>query len=1028
MRNTLGWLCTAASVIAIAGCGTESSLDPNPVPQDPAGEFVSDNPSGTQEGYDDNSPSAGAAGSAGSSSASDAGASEDSKDEASKAIVEADIIQVHGDKLYALSQYGGLAIVDVSNPDDLKMLGRWRVAGMPFEMYLRDGVVYAMYSSFYHLEWDDAAKSAQWVTSSRVVALDVGNPASIQQLATFDIPGEVSDSRMVGDAMYVVSYESNYCWSCSSEPRTTVTSLAVANPNDIHKVDQLAYADGGYSWGRRSISVTQDRIYVAGPEWYDDSNGTHTDHSTIQVVDITDPGGDLVPGASVAVSGQIESRWQMDEYEGVLRVISQPGSWWSGDGAPVVETFQVVTSQQLAPLGQLTMTIPAGERLQSVRFDGFRGYAVTFVQTDPLFTLDLSDPATPKQLGELHMPGFLYHMEPRGNRMIALGRDDGNDAGGLTVSVFDVADINNPTMLSRVNFGSEWGWLPEDQDRIHKAFRIFDSDNLIVVPFAGSSYDSNSCYSYASGVQLIDLFGDQLTARGVVPQHGQARRAIPHNGRLLTVSDDRVASFDIADRDHPKQKSSLAFVHKAYQSKVVGQAVAQISSDWWTDRSTLVISPLADPDRGHPLAEVDLQPLLKKSGDKCDYYYGNGFYDARLFANGTKLYMVWSEGYSYYYDGQNEQPKTAVAVFELADPYHPVLEGLARLDVPMGWSWYYDDYAWGYGWGSGPVSAGKSVVQHGSTIAVLTGMQPYYWYNDPSQPAPIPSVYLIDLSNPATPTVASSFPLPAGTNQTLLQTDGATLLSSHSVPLQSDPSKVKFYLDRFDISNPAQPQSSSPVNVPGSLLSFDHATHRGIFVDYKREILATSDYSECYSQGGRVEDYEYNYDAGTATFTCSRYDHTFRLAQLGNNGAWLLDSLDVDDGKIQSISIGEDRVFVMRGSWSYYYWGDSTQPPPESTLQMISGMTTGDLQASTPLVVDNDPYSWGRVVAISGHKAVLHGDYPPHISVYDSSNPALPQLIKKADTFGYVYNVELAGNQAICSLGPWGLQTVSLGN
>ena len=45
--------------------------------------------------------------------------------------------------------------------------------------------------------------------------------------------------------------------------------------------------------------------------------------------------------------------------------------------------------------GQLIMTILAGERLQSVRFDGFRGYAVTFVQTDPLFTLDLSSHSHP---------------------------------------------------------------------------------------------------------------------------------------------------------------------------------------------------------------------------------------------------------------------------------------------------------------------------------------------------------------------------------------------------------------------------------------------------------------------------------------------------------------------------------------------------------------------------------------------------------------------------------------------------------
>ena len=78
---------------------------------------------------------------------------------------------------------------------------------------------------------------------------------------------------------------------------------------------------------------------------------------------------------------------------------------------------------------------------------------MTFVQTDPLFTLDLTDPANPKQVGELKMPGFLYHMEPRGDRLVALGMDNGNTSGGMTVSIFDVSDMTTPKMLSRANFG-----------------------------------------------------------------------------------------------------------------------------------------------------------------------------------------------------------------------------------------------------------------------------------------------------------------------------------------------------------------------------------------------------------------------------------------------------------------------------------------------------------------------------------------------------------------------------------------------
>ena len=326
--------------------------------------------------------------------------------------------------------------------------------------------------------------------TSRIVAIDVTQPAAMKEIGVFDLPGELSDSRMVGDVIYLVSYENGSCWGCgTNQPRTTVTSIAAGDPSSIRKVEQLTFDDPRNSrgWFRRSIHVTTDRLYVSGMV-YDGFWGVDTGHSTIQVVDISDPGGHLMAGAQVPVNGQIESRWQMDEHDGVLRVVSQSGSTWANGPPPVVETFTVKGAENVAPLGKLTLTLPKRENLKSVRFDGTRGFAVTFEQKDPLFTIDLADPAMPKQAGEVEMPGFLHHMEPRGDRLVALGVDNANTAGGLTVSIFDVANLAQPTLLSRANFGSQWGSLPEDQDRIHKAFRLFDEKNLIVMPFAGWAY------------------------------------------------------------------------------------------------------------------------------------------------------------------------------------------------------------------------------------------------------------------------------------------------------------------------------------------------------------------------------------------------------------------------------------------------------------------------------------------------------------------------------------------------------------
>ena len=65
-----------------------------------------------------------------------------------------------------------------------------------------------------------------------------------------------------------------------------------------------------------------------------------------------------------------------------------------------------------------------GERIYSVRFIGPRGYVVTFRQTDPLYSLDLSDPAKPRVTGELKITGYSAHLQPAGDgRLIGIGQE-----------------------------------------------------------------------------------------------------------------------------------------------------------------------------------------------------------------------------------------------------------------------------------------------------------------------------------------------------------------------------------------------------------------------------------------------------------------------------------------------------------------------------------------------------------------------------------------------------------------------------
>ena len=60
-------------------------------------------------------------------------------------------------------------------------------------------------------------------------------------------------------------------------------------------------------------------------------------------------------------------------------------------------------SDEMPLIGELTGLAP-GEQIYATRFQGDRAFMVTFVQIDPLFTIDLSVPTQPEAKGELKIP------------------------------------------------------------------------------------------------------------------------------------------------------------------------------------------------------------------------------------------------------------------------------------------------------------------------------------------------------------------------------------------------------------------------------------------------------------------------------------------------------------------------------------------------------------------------------------------------------------------------------------------------
>lgn len=122
-------------------------------------------------------------------------------------------------------------------------------------------------------------------------------------------------------------------------------------------------------------------------------------------------------------------------------------------GEPLNAVVVLDTEGDLDTVGNTPWFGHEGETLQGIRFDGDVGYAVTFLQTDPFYVLDLADPTAPEVAGEVELPGFSAYLHPLGGGRV-VGFGPGED-GSASAKLFDVSDPSAPKVIDTIRLGDE---------------------------------------------------------------------------------------------------------------------------------------------------------------------------------------------------------------------------------------------------------------------------------------------------------------------------------------------------------------------------------------------------------------------------------------------------------------------------------------------------------------------------------------------------------------------------------------------
>jgi Beta propeller domain len=451
--------------------------------------------------------------------------------------------------------------------------------------------------------------SPYWAYGSQTVIseVDVSNPGSMAVTQTLTVNGRFVDARQSGGSARIVissapqaivepqlqgqsggwvpTWKFHSLRTGRSYTRPVAGCSQIRRPVQFSGLGMLNILTVDYSTGLQAAQSTSlmadaqivygstSALYIATQEWMNPELGVMqlptSQQTVIDKFDVTDP-DQTTYVASGLVPGYLLNQFSLSEAGGYLRVASTSRPVWWGPEPPTALSQSYVTVLQpqngvLVPVGQVS-GLGQGDQIYSVRFDGNTGYVVTYQQVDPLYTIDLSDPTSPKVAGQLDLQGYSAYLQPLGNGLLlGVGEDVStttNEPTGAQIELFDVSNPASPQLLAKTSLGAG---SSSQVTYDHHAFLWWPATNLAVLPVQIYGYvtpitcpptamcvsplePASGAFTGAvgftvtnSGIQeLGQLVQDQVN--GVTPT---IERSIVVGSSLYTVSDEGVMQSNL---------------------------------------------------------------------------------------------------------------------------------------------------------------------------------------------------------------------------------------------------------------------------------------------------------------------------------------------------------------------------------------------------------------------------------------------------------------------------------------------------
>ncbi len=440
-------------------------------------------------------------------------------------VKEADIVKTDGKNIYAL--YGSEIKIYSAMGKESKLIGTINLKEAEGKSTFGDMFLSGNLLTLMQTVWSDGQSEY-----ASIIVYDVKNPEAPKEKYVCRQQGNYNSSRMIGNFVYIITdHRLNTNDISRDDPATYVPSIICKDESFTVPADSIYYYNDSISSAKYSVigayDVTTgeltssvsllggtDNIYcstkniiiadtVYNGAYDENSHEEMFNNSDTTVSKISINGGKLEYKCSGTVGGALENQFFIDEYKDNFRFvttveqITRKVTKFDNSESEYVsysnESFARLTvlDGTLKEIGRLDK-VAEGERVYSVRFMGDIGYFVTFRQTDPLFSVDLSDPKNPKILGQLKIPGFSEYMYPYGDGLLlGFGMEADEKTGRTSYLKLSMFNTSNPADLTEQDKTVIDPFTWSEALHNHKAMLVSTSKNLIGFP---ADKDRGQCY------------------------------------------------------------------------------------------------------------------------------------------------------------------------------------------------------------------------------------------------------------------------------------------------------------------------------------------------------------------------------------------------------------------------------------------------------------------------------------------------------------------------------------------------------